>query len=254
MASIGNSWHGCLLASRPAGECVSAFWRAQSLWITHLIRSGPDGSSPFGWTQRQLIRNLISRGLSYHIHRFSPPSRWGDGTNCVYQGVGSLEAILEFCLPQLLFHNCLQGDSFGNMKLCVFWQGETNIIVIQLTLTTFALMEMDLVHRLTKVRGSRWNQWPVKNSLGSRTPGFSTILQVEFMLLHFFCSQVNEVIFGKVCLTAAIYVNKGRITDSLSTWRWSRTAQRYSEGFRVARVFWPQRKQEIFIVPLNSSL
>lgn len=60
----------------------------------------------------------------------------------------------------------------------------------------------------------------------------SIILQVEFMLLHFFCSQVNEVIFGKVCLTAAIYVNKERISDSLSTWKLSRRNTRnYSEGF-----------------------
>lgn len=36
-------------------------------------------------------------------------------------------------------------------------------------------------------------------------------------LLHFLCSRVNEVIFGKAGFTAAISVNKERITESLST-------------------------------------
>lgn len=74
-------------------------------------------------------------------------------------------------------------------------------------------------------------------------------------LLHLLCSRVNEVIFGKVGFTAAISVNKERITESLPTGLFEeRHTRKDSEGSVVTRVFWLQENRERVFVTLHASL
>ena len=62
-----------------------------------------------------------------------------------------------------------------------------------------------------------WSRGQLRMGVDREHQDSPPALQVEFMLLHFLCSQVNEVIFGKVGFTTAICVNKEQITDSLCT-------------------------------------
>lgn len=112
--SMGSLQHGFLLISRPSRVLVSLKDLPDYVGLTH------ENLSPFQLTECQLIRKLnyiykipcaikcnIIMGVILHCIRKS----------CLL-GAGLLEAILEFCLPQLCvtktrFFTCLYKLSFA---------------------------------------------------------------------------------------------------------------------------------------------
>lgn len=103
--------------------------------------------------------------------------------------------ILEFCWSQLLSHNGLQAGSFGLMRSWVVFEKIKHYYTFDFNFC-FDGNEGRNSDSLKSVVAIGMVASQVRR--GSGTPGFSTARQVAFVLLHFLCSQVNEVIFGKV--------------------------------------------------------